>query len=129
MLGTFALSAGYYGHFYGRAQRARTLLRREFTEVFDSGIDVLLAPVTPTAAFRLGQKANDPLQMYLSDLYTTTANLAGIPGLSVPAGRTASGLPIGCQLLGPHFRERCLFRAGAVLERTFPFEAPPWAGS
>ncbi len=129
MLGTFALSAGYYDRFYGRAQRARTLLRRDFTNVFDSGIDVLLAPVTPTAAFPLGQKADDPLQMYLSDIYTTTANLAGIPGLSVPAGRTASGLPIGCQLLGPHFRERCLFRAGAVLERTFPFEAPPWAGS
>ncbi len=127
MLGTFALSAGYYGRFYGRAQRARTLLRRDFTEVFDSGIDLLLTPVTPTAAFRLGEKADDPLQMYLSDIYTTTANLAGIPGLSVPAGRTPSGLPIGCQLLGPHFRERSLFRAGAALERAFPFEAPPWA--
>jgi len=127
MLGTYALSAGYYGRFYARAQRARSLLRREFAQLFESGIDLLLTPVTPTAAFRLGEKSNDPLAMYLSDVYTTTANLAGIPGLSVPVGRTDEGLPIGCQLLGPHYHERRLFRAGAVLERAFPFEPPPWA--
>jgi aspartyl-tRNA(Asn)/glutamyl-tRNA(Gln) amidotransferase subunit A len=126
MLGTYALSAGYYDRFYRRAQRVRTLLKRDFDRVFEAGIDLLLAPVTPTVAFRLGEKSDDPLQMYLSDLYTTTANLVGIPGLSVPANDSGSELPIGCQLLGPPFEERRLFRAGAVLERAFPVRTPTW---
>jgi aspartyl-tRNA(Asn)/glutamyl-tRNA(Gln) amidotransferase subunit A len=126
MLGTYALSAGYHDRFYGKAQRARTLLRRDFAETFDSGIDLLLTPATPTVAFRLGEKASDPLQMYLSDVYTTTANLAGIPGLCVPAGCSPAGLPVGCQLLAPHFEEGRLFRAGAALERAFPVETPAW---
>jgi aspartyl-tRNA(Asn)/glutamyl-tRNA(Gln) amidotransferase subunit A len=126
MLGTYALSAGYHDRFYGTAQRARTLLRRDFAEVFASGVDLLLTPATPTAAFRLGEKADDPLQMYLSDVYTTTANLVGIPGLCIPAGCTPDGLPVGCQLLAPHFEEARLFRAAAALERAFPVEAPAW---
>jgi aspartyl-tRNA(Asn)/glutamyl-tRNA(Gln) amidotransferase subunit A len=126
MLGTYALSAGYYDRFYGKAQRARTLLSREFAELFSSGIDLLLTPATPSTAFKLGEKADDPLQMYLSDVYTTTANLVGIPGLSVPAGRTADGLPVGCQLLAPHFEESRLFRAGAALENAYPVELPAW---
>jgi aspartyl-tRNA(Asn)/glutamyl-tRNA(Gln) amidotransferase subunit A len=120
MLGTFALSAGYHEQFYDRAQRARGLLRRDFTEAFLSGLDLLLTPTAPTAAFLLGEKVADPLQMYLSDVYTTTANLVGIPALSVPAGRTSAGLPIGCQLLAPHFEECRLLRAGAALERRVP---------
>jgi aspartyl-tRNA(Asn)/glutamyl-tRNA(Gln) amidotransferase subunit A len=117
MLGTFALSAGYHDRFYGKAQRARTLIRRDFLDVFGRGTDVLLAPVTPTPPFGLGEKLADPLAMYLSDVYTTTANLAGLPAISVPAGRTKAGLPIGAQLIGPDFEEGRLFRAGEVLER------------
>jgi aspartyl-tRNA(Asn)/glutamyl-tRNA(Gln) amidotransferase subunit A len=126
MLGTYALSAGYYDRFYGRAMRARTLLRRDFDSVFSAGVDLLLTPVTPTTAFGVGEKADDPLEMYLSDVYTTTANLVGIPGLCVPAGRAETGLPVGCQLLAPHFEERRLFRAGAALGRAIPVEIPGW---
>ena len=126
MLGTYALSAGYYDRFYGKAQRARTLLRRDFDRAFAAGIDLMLAPTTPSPAFGIGEKADDPVQMYLSDVYTTTANLVGIPGISVPAGRTDDGLPVGCQLLAPHFSERLLFRAGAALEETQAMELPSW---
>jgi aspartyl-tRNA(Asn)/glutamyl-tRNA(Gln) amidotransferase subunit A len=108
------------------AMRARTLLRRDFDNVFSTGVDLLLTPVTPTTAFGVGEKADDPLEMYLSDVYTTTANLVGLPGLCVPAGRAESGLPVGCQLLAPPFEERRLFRAGAVLERAMPVEIPGW---
>ena len=118
MLGTFALSTGYHDRFYGTAQRARTLLCHDFERLFASGVDLVLTPVTPTAAFRLGEKATDPWEMYLSDVFTTPASLAGLPGLSVPAGRTPEGLPVSCQLLAPRFGERALFRAGAALERT-----------
>jgi aspartyl-tRNA(Asn)/glutamyl-tRNA(Gln) amidotransferase subunit A len=127
MLGTFALSSGYHARFYERAQRARNLVREDFLQAFGAGTDLLLTPVTPTAAFRLGEKVDDPLSMYLSDIYTTTANLAGLPGLAVPAGVTSAGLPAGCQLLGPHYAEGHLFRAGAVISRSFPVElAPPF---
>jgi len=128
MLGTYALSAGYYDQFYGKAQRVRTLVCNDFREVFDGGIDLLLTPPSPTPAFRLGEKSKDPLAMYLMDVYTVTANLAGLPGLVVPTGQTSSGLPLATQLLAPRFREDRLFRAGTVIERAFPAAAPPVAG-
>ena len=128
MLGTYALSAGYYDQFYGKAQRVRTLVCNDFREVFDGGIDLLLTPPSPTPAFRLGEKSKDPLAMYLMDVYTVTANLAGLPGLVVPTGQTSSGLPLATQLLAARFREDLLFRAGAVLEHAFPAAAPPVAG-
>ncbi len=117
MLGTYALSAGYYQQFYGKAMRARTLLRDDFAEVFRAGVDLLLVPATPTTAFRIGEKVDDPLRMYLSDIYTVTANLAGLPALVVPAGLSPEGLPIGAQLIGREFDEALLFRAGAAIER------------
>jgi aspartyl-tRNA(Asn)/glutamyl-tRNA(Gln) amidotransferase subunit A len=124
MLGTFALSAGYHDAFYGKAQRVRTLLRDDFEQVFATGVDLLLGPTTPTAAFRLGEKVDDPLAMYLSDVYTATANLAGVPALSVPAGTNALGLPMGAQLVGPDFSESVLLRAAAVVEAALGPIAP-----
>jgi aspartyl-tRNA(Asn)/glutamyl-tRNA(Gln) amidotransferase subunit A len=117
MLGTFALSAGYRDEFYGTAQRARALVLADFLALFRSGVDAILAPVAPTTAFRLGEKVDDPLAMYLSDAFTVPASLAGLPGLSVPVGRDRAGLPIGAQILAAHFREGVLLRAGAALER------------
>ncbi len=128
MLGTYALSAGYLDRFYGKAQQVRALVREDFLAAFDAGFDLLLAPTAPTTAFRLGEKLADPLQMYLQDIYTVTANLAGLPALAVPIGLSASGLPIGAQLIGPPFAEARLFGAGAVLERAFPMPAPPASG-
>ncbi len=104
MLGTYVLSAGYYDAYYGKAQRVRNLIRKDFDEAWEK-VDVLLTPVNPRAGMRVGQRDKDPLQMYLSDAYTVTANLAGIPGISIPVGRTAQGLPVGVQLLGAPFRE------------------------
>ncbi len=119
MLGTYALSAGYYDAFYGKAQRVRTLLRRDFLQAFDDGVDLLLTPTTPTPSFKLGEKVDDPLAMYLSDVYTVTANLAGLPALSVPVGLGDDRLPLAAQLIAPPFGESLLFRAGAVLETMF----------
>jgi aspartyl-tRNA(Asn)/glutamyl-tRNA(Gln) amidotransferase subunit A len=125
ILGTYALSAGYHGRFYGRAQRARTVLSQDFAGVFARGVDLLLTPTTPTTAFRLGERADDPLTMYLSDIFTVTVNLAGLPGLSLPVGRSRAGLPIGAQLIAPPFEETRLLRAGAALERGLePLGAP-----
>ncbi len=129
MLGTFALSAGYHEAFYGKAQRVRTLIRRDFLETFGRGFDLLLSPTTPTTAFRLGEKLGDPLAMYLSDIYTVTANLAGIPALSVPVGLSRDGLPIGAQLLAPPMHESTLLRAGAVLQELFGDRRPAAAGA
>ncbi|MBI5904647.1 MAG: Asp-tRNA(Asn)/Glu-tRNA(Gln) amidotransferase subunit GatA [Deltaproteobacteria bacterium] len=116
MIGTYALSAGYYEAFYGKAQKVRTLIRRDFDAAF-SKADVLLTPTAPTPAFRLGEKTGDPLTMYLSDIFTIPCNLAGIPGISVPCGLSAEGLPIGAQLLSNHFREETLFSAAGAVER------------
>ena len=110
MLGTYALSAGYYDAYYGQAQKVRTLIRRDYEMAF-SQVDILAAPVTPTTAFRIGEKADDPLEMYLEDILTIPANLAGVPGLSLPVGFDAQGLPIGMQLMASHFREDLLFQA------------------
>ncbi len=116
MLGTFALSAGYADQYYNRALKVRRLIRNDFDAAFQE-VDVLLGPTSPSAAFRIGEKTSDPLAMYLSDIYTITANLAGIPGLSIPCGFTRSGLPIGLQLLAPAFAEETLLRAGRVFEK------------
>ncbi|GAB4232106.1 MAG: Asp-tRNA(Asn)/Glu-tRNA(Gln) amidotransferase subunit GatA [Deltaproteobacteria bacterium] len=125
MIGTYALSAGYYEAYYGKAQKVRTLIRRDFTKAFEA-VDVLLTPTAPTPAFRLGEKTGDPLTMYLSDIYTIPCNLAGIPGISVPCGLSALGLPIGAQLLANHFREDTLFTAAGAIERAIdvPRTAP-----
>ena len=119
LLGTYALSAGYYDAYYGKAQQVRRILAEEFRDAFAS-VHAIVAPTAPTAAFRLGEKSDDPLAMYLADIYTVTASLAGICGLSVPCGQTAAGLPVGLQVLGPHFGESTLFRVAAGVERAFP---------
>ncbi len=119
MIGTYALSAGYYEAYYGKAQKVRTLLRRDFDGAFAKA-DVLLTPTSPTPAFRLGERTGDPITMYLSDIFTIPCNLAGIPGISVPCGLSAAGLPIGAQLLGRHFGEEALFAAAAAIEREIP---------
>ena len=115
MLGTYALSAGYYDAYYLKAMKVRTLIRRDFDRAFEK-VDLLVGPTTPTAAFKFGEKLDDPLAMYLSDIYTVTANLAGLPGISIPSGFTSQGLPIGCQLLGRAFDEPTLFTVAAALE-------------
>jgi aspartyl-tRNA(Asn)/glutamyl-tRNA(Gln) amidotransferase subunit A len=115
MLGTYALSAGYYDAYYIKAQRVRTLIKQDFENVFES-CDVIASPVAPTTAFKIGEKVDNPLEMYLSDIYTVSVNLAGIPGISVPCGTTPNGLPIGLQLLAPPFEESRLFKAAQVVE-------------
>jgi len=116
MLGTYALSAGYYDAYYLKAQKVRTLIRQDFSAAFERA-DVLLTPVAPTAAFRLGEKTDDPLQMYLSDIFTIPVNLAGTCGMSLPCGFTDSGLPIGLQLIGKPFDEPTILRAGHAFEQ------------
>jgi aspartyl-tRNA(Asn)/glutamyl-tRNA(Gln) amidotransferase subunit A len=111
MLGTYALSAGYYDAYYLKAQKVRTLIRQDFLDAFKV-CDAILTPTSPTAAFLLGEKVNDPIQMYLSDIFTISCNLASLPGMSVPCGFTKSGLPVGMQLLGKPFDETTLFRLG-----------------
>jgi len=129
MLGTFALSSGYYDAYYLRAQRVRTLIRREFAAALER-FDLLLGPVAPTTAFRIGEKAEDPLQMYLSDVYTIPVNLAGVPGISVPCG-FAGGLPVGLQLIGRAFDEAAVFNAAFAYEQATPHHTarPPLAAS
>jgi aspartyl-tRNA(Asn)/glutamyl-tRNA(Gln) amidotransferase subunit A len=117
MLGSYVLSAGYYDAYYLKAQKVRTLLTRDFDEAFKK-VDVIAAPTSPTPAFKLGEKANDPLAMYLADIYTVTANLAGIPGISIPCGENHEKLPIGLQLLGRHFNEATLLRVAHAYERS-----------
>lgn len=116
MLGTYALSAGYYDAYYLKAQRVRTLLTRDFDDAFKK-VDAIITPTSPTAAFKLGEKADDPLAMYLADVYTVTADLAGIPGISVPCGETREKLPIGLQILGRHFDEATILRIAHFYEK------------
>jgi aspartyl-tRNA(Asn)/glutamyl-tRNA(Gln) amidotransferase subunit A len=117
MLGTYALSAGYYDAYYAQAQKVRTLLKQDFERAFEQ-VDLLAAPVAPTTAFKLGEKTEDPLAMYLEDVFTLPANLAGVPGLAFPVGFDNQGLPIGMQLMGPHFREDMLFRVAHAYQQT-----------
>ncbi|PYT06431.1 MAG: Asp-tRNA(Asn)/Glu-tRNA(Gln) amidotransferase GatCAB subunit A [Acidobacteria bacterium] len=115
MLGTYVLSAGYYDAYYLKAQKVRTLLRRDFEEAFRKS-DIILTPTSPTPAFRLGEKTEAPLEMYLSDIFTATANLAGLPAISIPCGLASGRLPVGLQLIGDHFQEPALFKAAAAVE-------------
>ena len=117
MLGTYALSSGYYDAYYGKAQAVRTLIRRDFDAAFNE-VDLIVTPVTPTPAFKLGEKSENPLQMYLSDIYTISINLAGLPAISVPCGFSKSGLPIGLQLIGRAFEEETLLRAAHAYEQS-----------
>jgi len=118
MLGTFALSAGYYDAYYGRAQRVRTLIRRDFERAFAEQCDLIATPTSPFAAFRLGERLADPLQMYLADIFTISCNLAGLPGLSLPCGFTAQQLPVGLQLMAPPLSEAALLSVAAVYQRS-----------
>jgi aspartyl-tRNA(Asn)/glutamyl-tRNA(Gln) amidotransferase subunit A len=119
MLGTYALSAGYYDAYYLKAQRVRALLAQEFKQAFEK-VDAIVSPTTPSPAFKLGEKVDDPVEMYLSDLYTVGPSLAGIPGISVPCGKATSadynGLPIGFQILGKHFDESTILRVARAVE-------------
>jgi aspartyl-tRNA(Asn)/glutamyl-tRNA(Gln) amidotransferase subunit A len=116
MLGTYALSTGYYDAYYGQAQKVRTLIKRDFEAAFEQ-VDVIAAPVAPSTAFRIGEHTEDPLAMYLEDVFTLPANLAGVPGLAFPVGFDHQGLPVGMQLMGPHFREDILFQAGYAYQQ------------
>jgi aspartyl-tRNA(Asn)/glutamyl-tRNA(Gln) amidotransferase subunit A len=117
MIGTYVLSSGYYDAYYLRAQKVRTLIKRDFEEVFAKGVDAILTPATPSAAFGIGEKTGaDPIEMYLNDVFTVTVNLAGLPGIAVPAGLSAEGLPLGLQLIGRPFDEETLFSLGQVIE-------------
>ncbi len=125
MLGTYALSAGYYDAYYGQAQKARTVIADDFSKAF-ADYDVLLTPTSPTTAFSIGEKASDPLQMYLSDIFTIPVNLAGNTALSIPVGLGArSGLPVGLQLIGDHFNEAAILRAAQALEERIAFDTTP----
>ncbi len=118
MIGTYVLSAGYYDAYYLRAQKVRTLIKRDFEKCFEAGVHAMLTPATPSAAFGLGEKGGaDPVEMYLNDVFTVTVNMAGLPGISVPAGLDAQGLPLGLQLIGRPFDEETLFSLGAVIEQ------------
>lgn len=121
MIGTYALSAGYYDAYYGKASQVRALIRRDFDEAFRK-CDVILTPTTPTPAFKIGEKTDDPLQMYLSDIFTISTNLAGIPGISVPCGYTAAGLPMGVQFLAGHFEEGKLLQIASAYEKNAAIE-------
>ncbi|MEL6547491.1 MAG: amidase, partial [Myxococcota bacterium] len=120
MLGTYALSAGYYDAYYLKAQKVRSLVSQDFAKAFES-VDVILTPTTPSPAFKHGENTNDPIQMYLSDIYTVTANLAGLPGLSLPGGFDDQGLPLGLQLVGRPWGEADILRAARAFEREHDF--------
>ncbi len=117
ILGTYVLSSGYYDAYYLRAQKVRTLIRRDFEEAFKT-CDAILTPVAPTAAYRIGEKTGDPVQMYLGDIFTVTANLAGICGISVPCGLTSEKLPVGLQVLGPALGEEKILRTAYAYEKS-----------
>ncbi|MEW6124448.1 MAG: Asp-tRNA(Asn)/Glu-tRNA(Gln) amidotransferase subunit GatA [Pseudomonadota bacterium] len=131
MIGTYVLSAGYYDAYYLKAQRVRTLIKRDFDDVFAQGVDAILTPATPSPAFGIGQMSSaDPVEMYLQDVFTVTVNLAGLPAISVPAGYSADGLPLGLQLIGRPFEEETLFALGQAVEDAagrFPVEDAWWS--
>jgi aspartyl-tRNA(Asn)/glutamyl-tRNA(Gln) amidotransferase subunit A len=118
MIGTYVLSAGYYDAYYLRAQKVRTMIKKDFEDCFAKGVHAMLTPATPSAAFGLGEKGGaDPLEMYLNDVFTVTVNMAGLPGISVPAALDSQGLPLGLQLIGRPFDEETLFSLGQVIEQ------------
>jgi aspartyl-tRNA(Asn)/glutamyl-tRNA(Gln) amidotransferase subunit A len=117
MLGTYALSSGYYDAYYLQAQKVRTLVKRDFDEAFKS-VDVIATPTCPETAFRMGEKTDDPLTMYLSDIFTNSVNLAGVPGISVPCGFTKAGLPVGLQIIGNHFDEASILQVAHAYEQS-----------
>jgi aspartyl-tRNA(Asn)/glutamyl-tRNA(Gln) amidotransferase subunit A len=123
MLGTYVLSSGYYDAYYLKAQKVRTLITRDFIEAFDE-VDVIVTPTSPIPPFKLGERVDDPLQMYLADIYTVTASLAGIPGINVPCGKTSTEprLPVGMQILANHFDEARLLRVADAFEKSGGFE-------
>jgi aspartyl-tRNA(Asn)/glutamyl-tRNA(Gln) amidotransferase subunit A len=120
ILGTYVLSAGYYDAYYRKASQARTLMRNDFERAFEK-VDVIVTPTAPTPAFRIGEKTEDPLQMYLSDILTIPVNLAGIPAISLPCGFSREGLPIGLQIMGKHFDEGMLLRVAYAFEQNTDF--------
>jgi aspartyl-tRNA(Asn)/glutamyl-tRNA(Gln) amidotransferase subunit A len=128
MIGTYVLSAGYYDAYYLRAQKVRTLIKKDFEDCFAAGVHAMLTPATPSAAFGLGEKGGtDPVEMYLNDIFTVTVNMAGLPGISVPAGLDSQGLPLGLQLIGRPFDEETLLALAAVVEQAAGrFEPQPW---
>ncbi|MBC8206978.1 MAG: Asp-tRNA(Asn)/Glu-tRNA(Gln) amidotransferase subunit GatA, partial [Kiritimatiellaeota bacterium] len=117
ILGTYVLSSGYYDAYYLRAQKVRTLIRNDFIDAFKQ-CDAILAPVTPTPAYKIGEKSDDPLKMYLDDILTTPINLAGICGMSIPCGFSSAGMPIGLQILGDSFKEENILKVGHAYEQT-----------
>jgi aspartyl-tRNA(Asn)/glutamyl-tRNA(Gln) amidotransferase subunit A len=124
LIGTYVLSAGYYDAYYTQAQRVRTLIAQDFTDAFER-CDVLLAPTAPSAAFGLGEKTADPIAMYLNDVFTVPASLAGLPAMSVPAGLDGAGLPLGLQLIGRPLDEQTVLNAGLAIEQRAGFTARP----
>ncbi len=129
LIGTYVLSAGYYDAYYIKAQKVRTLIAQDFSNAFET-VDAILTPTTPSPAFGIGERSDDPISMYLNDVFTVTVNLAGLPGISVPAGLDGQGLPLGLQLIGRAFDEATLFRLGSVMEKAAGFSAQPqkwWA--
>jgi aspartyl-tRNA(Asn)/glutamyl-tRNA(Gln) amidotransferase subunit A len=124
LIGTYVLSAGYYDAYYLKAQQVRTLIARDFDQTFEK-VDCLLTPTAPSAAFAIGEKMDDPIAMYLNDVFTVPVNLAGLPGISVPAGLSADGLPLGLQVIGRAFDEATVLRVGGVIEAAAQFTARP----
>ena len=118
MLGTYVLSAGYYEAYYRKAQKVRRLIKEDFDKAFEK-VDVIITPTSPTTAFKLGEKTDDPLKMYLSDIYTVSVNLAGVPAINVPAGFDSKGLPIGMQIIGKQFDEGTILKVSDFLEKNF----------
>jgi aspartyl-tRNA(Asn)/glutamyl-tRNA(Gln) amidotransferase subunit A len=118
MIGAYVLSAGYYDAYYVRAQKIRTLIKRDFEQAYADGIDAILTPATPSAAFGIGEKGSaDPVEMYLNDIFTVTVNMAGLPGIAVPGGLSSEGLPLGLQLIGRPFDEETLFALAETIEQ------------
>src|SRR2546428_7274344 len=117
MIGTYVLSAGYYDAYYLRAQKVRTLIKKDLEDCFVGGVNAIVTPATPSAAFGIGEKGADPVEMYLNDIFTVTVNMAGLPAIAVPAGRDAQALPLGLQLIGRPFDEETLFSLGQVIEQ------------
>jgi aspartyl-tRNA(Asn)/glutamyl-tRNA(Gln) amidotransferase subunit A len=124
LMGTYVLSAGYYDAYYNKARKVRSLIAGDFAKAYEK-VDAILTPTAPSPAFGMGDKMDDPIAMYLNDVFTVPASLAGLPGISIPAGLSADGLPLGLQLLGKAFDEETVFRIAGVLEAAAGFEATP----